>query len=726
MDVNEVRERPRRRARARWLTGLAVGATSLIGFDHAWCASVPWMPSIDARDAIELLVDSVGLQLTTSQWPLPRDAVQQALDALAVSLPPAQSAARDRVQAELRAQRGARLAVTTRGHADALPGFGDDATPGSSLALRSGELDGPHLALQVGGRLEAASDPAVSGRKVRLDDSAVAVDALGVQAQIWAHRSWWGPGWQNALALSNNTPALDGIGLQRASAARSASPWLSWLGPWSAEFFVARSEGQAQAPGSNPLISGARITFRPLSFLELGVTRMSQWGGYGRRETLGAFAEEMLGRHQNADTTQKQAIDPGNGLAGYDLRARCPAGLRCTVYGQFIGEDEAGGLPTKFLTMLGGEAWSADGRDRFFVEAVETGCRNSWTEASLRGCAYRNYAYPGGYTSNQRWLGASVGPDSRLLTLGWMDADWNSVLRLDLGRVGAQVGTYSPQVFSLASSPRLLGVSARRSFDWGASRFTPEFDWMRLSGPGGVHVEPRVGLEMSVALDDLGPVAPRHFGDMLSLAPGRPAVQGLAVAAALIGGAALFDRAADRFAVEHQHDPATKALRSAGDLLPYAGLGLAGVAWLALDDPTQRNVALTSVESGLAAVALTEATRYAVDRSRPSQGRGAFDFGHERRSDSSFPSAHAALAWGVLTPVARQYDAPWLYGVAALTNFARVAGRDHWLSDTVAGSVLGYVVGDWFWRRSDAARGAATTTSVMLMPHGVALSTSFR
>ena len=31
-------------------------------------------------------------------------------------------------------------------------------------------------------------------------------------------------------------------------------------------------------------------------------------------------------------------------------------------------------------------------------------------------------------------------------------------------------------------------------------------------------------------------------------------------------------------------------------------------------------------------------------------------------------------------------------------------GRDHWVSDTVAGAALGYYLGDLFYRRSDAAK----------------------
>jgi membrane-associated phospholipid phosphatase len=46
--------------------------------------------------------------------------------------------------------------------------------------------------------------------------------------------------------------------------------------------------------------------------------------------------------------------------------------------------------------------------------------------------------------------------------------------------------------------------------------------------------------------------------------------------------------------------------------------------------------------------------------------------------------------------------------------------RRHWLSDTVAGAVLGYGLGDWFYRdaasrvQDDAPRLMVTPSSVML------------
>jgi hypothetical protein len=52
--------------------------------------------------------------------------------------------------------------------------------------------------------------------------------------------------------------------------------------------------------------------------------------------------------------------------------------------------------------------------------------------------------------------------------------------------------------------------------------------------------------------------------------------------------------------------------------------------------------------------------------------------------------------------------------VAALTNAASVGSRDHWLSDTVAGSVLGYALGQLAWQARREARRNAPKLAVGL------------
>jgi hypothetical protein len=706
--------------------GRAWGWLALAGLfaqaSHA--ASVPWTPSASARSAIAVLVDDAGLPLTVTQWPLPREAVQRALDTLPADLPLSLDAARALVRAELRDQQAGRVTLTLRERHDALSGFGDDATPASSLELRSGELDGPHLAFQVGGRLDGVSDSGSHHATARLDDSAAVADAYGWQAQAWAHRSWWGPGWQSALPLSNNAPALAGIGFQRGEVLPSESPWLSWLGPWNVDFFVARTVGQApDLPGSDSLVSGTRLTFKPFSHLELGLTRMVQFGGQGHSETFKAFLRAVQGSHTNVNDPADFYQDSGNGLAGYDVRLRCPDALRCAFYGQFMGEDDRKNLPYRFLSLLGTELWSGSGTDRVYLEAAEIGCRISWKGPPLAGCAYRNWFYPGGYTASNRWLGASVGSDARLVTLGWINSEWESAVRLDFGRVGSRIGAFEPMNAEGSSSGRLWALSARRSWHLGDVRVTPEIDWSRISSASGVHVDSRVGVELSTPLDSFGLPSPGRLAARLSAAGQASTTERLLTAAALIGGAAVFDRAADSYARQHHNEPSSKVLRDGGSALPYVEFGLAGAFWLARSGTDDGDIALASVKSGVASVALAELARLGIDRSRPTDGRGASDFGHTPRSKSSFPSAHTALAWGVITPIAQRYDAPWLYGVAAMTNVGRVAGRNHWLSDTVAGAVLGYAVGDWFGQRP---KPDGTGTTVTLVPNGALVSTNFR
>ena len=88
-----------------------------------------------------------------------------------------------------------------------------------------------------------------------------------------------------------------------------------------------------------------------------------------------------------------------------------------------------------------------------------------------------------------------------------------------------------------------------------------------------------------------------------------------------------------------------------------------------------------------------------VGRARPDARAGSHSYHLFTSSNQydSFPSNHTITAWAVATPFALQYDAPWLYGVAAMTNLARIGGRNHWVSDTVASSAMGYGLGRLFW-----------------------------
>ncbi len=173
-------------------------------------------------------------------------------------------------------------------------------------------------------------------------------------------------------------------------------------------------------------------------------------------------------------------------------------------------------------------------------------------------------------------------------------------------------------------------------------------------------------------------------------------VKGVGLTAGAVAIASLSDKKIDEFAKDHAGSRTVRGLDKFGKAVPVAMMGAAGLAAM-LGDPRMQNTGLISLQSGLAAAGASIGTKYMVGRARPEDERGHWARA-ANRSDSSFPSNHASVAFAAVTPFAKEYDAPWLYGVAALGSMGRVAARKHWFSDAVVGGILGYVTGNWLWQ----------------------------
>jgi membrane-associated phospholipid phosphatase len=174
-------------------------------------------------------------------------------------------------------------------------------------------------------------------------------------------------------------------------------------------------------------------------------------------------------------------------------------------------------------------------------------------------------------------------------------------------------------------------------------------------------------------------------------------VQGTALAGGAVLAGALVDKPVDRFVSKHQDSSVARNWGKVGKYMPVALAAGAGAA-IAFGDSRQANIGLISLQSIAGAAGLSMATKYVVGRGRPIEERGHWAGTANGRSNASFPSNHAAMAFAAVTPFAQEYDAPWLYGLAALGSMGRVADRQHWVSDVVAGGVIGYAVGSWLWQ----------------------------
>ena len=203
-----------------------------------------------------------------------------------------------------------------------------------------------------------------------------------------------------------------------------------------------------------------------------------------------------------------------------------------------------------------------------------------------------------------------------------------------------------------------------------------------------------------------------------------------ALLGAIVGVAAVavsykVDDKVDKWAKNHKDD---RANRGAGDVGKFATLGVLGATALAAmdrDDPRLSQTAVSSLQASAIGLGISVGGKYAIGRSRPDLDLGKRDFSQrDDRGNASFPSDLTTVAWAAVTPYAKEYDVPWLYGVAALANIGRVATRRHWLSDTVAGSFIGYGVGSLMWTLNRERQKG--DPQVSLRPDGVEVAWEFQ
>jgi len=282
-------------------------------------------------------------------------------------------------------------------------------------------------------------------------------------AAISATDRWWGPGWDGSLALSSSARPIPAITLQRRRALRPGSRWLRWVGPWTMQVLSGQLESDRDVP--NARLFGWRFGFKPLPRLEIGLTRTAQWCGDGRPCDFDTFLDLLSGIRDNPQDSATRENDPGNQLAGFDLRfAFHGLGRPWGFYSQWIGEDEANGLPSAHLAQLGLETWGTrrgGGSYRVHAEYSETTCSALTDSDPNFRCAYNHTIYTGGYRYRGRAIGHSMDGDGVMLSVGglWVGARGNTwqVLgrRIEVNRSDDPRNTVSPlkqDVYTLEAS----------------------------------------------------------------------------------------------------------------------------------------------------------------------------------------------------------------------------------------------------------------------------------
>jgi len=145
----------------------------------------------------------------------------------------------------------------------------------------------------------------------------------------------------------------------------------------------------------------------------------------------------------------------------------------------------------------------------------------------------------------------------------------------------------------------------------------------------------------------------------------------------------------------------------------YSMAGLAGGFYLwgrITHDEHKRETGILAGEAAADSFAATTALEYAFGRQGPltNDYRGNFFQG-----GSSMPSDHAAIAWSIASVVAHEYPGPLTsvlaYGMASAVSMSRLTAKQHFPSDVLIGSAIGWFVGQHAYRaHHDAALDGAT------------------
>jgi membrane-associated phospholipid phosphatase len=131
------------------------------------------------------------------------------------------------------------------------------------------------------------------------------------------------------------------------------------------------------------------------------------------------------------------------------------------------------------------------------------------------------------------------------------------------------------------------------------------------------------------------------------------------------------------------------------------------------NDDQMSEAGLLSGEAAINATAISYLLKGATQRQRPYSGSGQFF-----QSGDSFPSEHAAIAWSIASVMAHEYPGTLTkflaYGLAAGVSATRVTGQQHFPSDVIIGSALGWYFGRQVYRaHHDSDLGGASWGSVL-------------
>nr|WP_180138641.1 capsule assembly Wzi family protein [Acinetobacter sp. YH12043] len=378
--------------------------------------------SEDLRTDLNWLNQQGVIQISTSTWPLSSEEIQRALSNAQIENS-VQRKVIDQVRSHLETENApVKLALFAETDPQNIPQkFADEQKSQYQAAL---ELNAGGAQWDARLRVNAEKDPIINhGQDVNVEGSYIAGKLWNQWLIAGQIPTYWGPGHEGSLIRGDASRPVYGFTMQRADQKAFENKWLSWIGPWQYQAFGGQLDDYAAIPDAKLL--GLRLTAQPLPYLELGASRILQWGGEGRSESWDTLWNAIKGN----DNFYDGDLDKSNQIAGLDARLNLQQwfSVPLSLYGQYVGEDEAGLLPAKKMYLAGMDYSSQFNNMPYQVYAEWADTR---TNGDTQGISYNHYIYQDGYYQHGFPLGHAMGGDGQMYSIGG-DIRFDAINRLN-------------------------------------------------------------------------------------------------------------------------------------------------------------------------------------------------------------------------------------------------------------------------------------------------------
>ena len=298
--------------------------------------------------------------------------------------------------------------------------FGDSFREGNSLQIQS-TIMMDNFAIKIAPSYFPSTN---DDDNVRYDDSYIAAFWGNWVISVGKQDRWFGPTWDTSFSLTNNARPIPAVALSRKSAEALTIPFTEFNIPWTVTTFMGKMDDKRIV--KDTLLWGFRLNFKPFKNLEIGLSRLAQWGGQGRSQSASTFWNVFIGRTNcgiDNLVCDENTPNPANQQAGYDFRySNTLFGLPVSIYAQKFAEDGSAD-PLKFLTkaelQIGFDA-------NFTVFEMPTTAFFEYSDSladcgkrdNIGDCYYEHSSYATGMRYNRRTISNLYDNDAKTYVLG--------------------------------------------------------------------------------------------------------------------------------------------------------------------------------------------------------------------------------------------------------------------------------------------------------------------